>query len=117
MVKVLHLSYHVPYGILLLIYELKSGLFQGKQVIIYGLPAVVEVYVAIGTGFLHLFGERGGVRFIDPLAVIERDDLMGIIFQLIQNVLTLRCPQCRKNLIPCRIRPCYAHIVQNRSFK
>ena len=45
----------------------------------------MEVYVAIGKGFLHLFGERGGVRFIDPLAVIERDDLMGIIFQLIQK--------------------------------
>ena len=62
-----------------------SCLFERQQIVVHGLPAVVEIHVAVGEGFLHLFGKRGGVRFVDPLSVIEGDDLVRVVFQLIEK--------------------------------
>ena len=60
-------------------------LFEGQQVVVDGLPAAVIVYVAIGEGVLHLGGERRRLRFLHPLAVVERDDFVRIVFEFIEQ--------------------------------
>ena len=59
-------------------------LFQRNNVVVYGLTAEMEIYVAIGIFFADLRGKRGGIFFRNAFAVVQRNHLVRILFHFVE---------------------------------
>jgi len=60
-------------------------LFQRNNVVVYGLTAEMEIYVAIGIFFADLRGKRGGIFFRNAFAVVQRNHLVRILFHFVEQ--------------------------------